>query len=73
MFCHQNHLRMTIKRAQVHTDSNGLLDETPPRTAKEQRLSNTNGEVTDDETMRAGMVFVGDIMIPIVGIVDRWP
>lgn len=71
VFCHQNHLRMIINRAQVHNDSNGLFEETPLRIVMIQRLSVTNGEVTDGETMRVGMVFVGDIMmIPITGIVD---
>ena len=73
VFWDQNHLRMTRNRMQVHADSMGLLDETPPRTAMTHRLSVTKGEVTDGETMRAGMVFAGDLMIPMAGIVDGWP
>ena len=70
VFWDQNHLRMISNRIQVQTDSRGLLEWTLPRTARIHRLIVINGEFTDGETMRAGMVFDVDIMIPMAGIGD---
>ena len=64
-YCHQNHLRISINRAQVQIDSIGFGEETPPRSANPIRIFVTNCEVTEVGFIRDGTDIELDIRTPI--------